>query len=96
VKDNIVHMATKTIPASVEYLSRNHTALLILKSLRRPALPKDILNVSPNFFKDTKTVFGCLRVLKNHGFVERTEKGWKVTQEGSNFLRRIARKYTGG
>lgn len=96
MKDNILTMATKTIPASVDYMSRNHTALMIVKSLRRPCLPKDILNVSPLVFTDSKTVFGCLRVLKNHGFVERTDKGWKITSEGNNFLRRIARKYTGG
>jgi hypothetical protein len=74
-----------------EYFGRTHTALLFAKSLRRAFFPKDLMNISPIVFKDTKSAFGALRVLRNHGLVEHTTCGWKITPKGHAYLRKHAK-----
>lgn len=82
---------TTTAAPLFDYMSRNHTALLFAKSLRRGFYPRDILEMAPKVFKNTKAVFGSLRVLKNHGLLEHTENGWKITPKGHAYLRKHAK-----
>lgn len=78
---------TTTATPLFDYMSRNHIALMFAKTLRRAFFPRDIVNMSPNVFT-AKMAFGSLRVLKNHGLVEHTENGWKITPKGHAYLRR--------
>jgi hypothetical protein len=83
-------MSTKS-PQLFSYMSRTHTALLFAKSLRRAFFPKDIVEMSPKVFKDTKAAFGSLRVLRNYELVEHTPCGWKITPKGVAYLRKHAK-----
>lgn len=82
---------TTTATPLFDYMGRNHTALMFAKSLRRAFFPKDIVDMSPKVFKDVKAAFGSLRVLRNHGLVEHTPCGWKITPKGHAYLRKHAK-----